>query len=127
EDDEDCSSNIGRQRRYLCDCNSVNQSLVAVLGKKVKGTKRKFEYTVPKKVGPPGDSYFLIFSQVLDEQEYTSYSGHFSIKGVNGPSPSPSLPNNTDSYPSYPSASSSSLNIMQIKSQVLLLDLMENW
>ncbi|CAG8533939.1 18086_t:CDS:2, partial [Cetraspora pellucida] len=68
----------------LYNGNATNQVFVAQLAKNVKGTKLKFEFKVPKDIGPKSNNYFLILSQFIGKDEYTSYSGHFSIKGVSG-------------------------------------------
>ncbi|CAG8465064.1 19248_t:CDS:2 [Cetraspora pellucida] len=106
----------------LYNGNATDQVFVAELGKNIKGTKLKFEFKVPKDIGPKSNNYFLILSQFIGKDEYTSYSGHFSIKGVSGsitippggPSGSPtgtgSSPTGTDSpnSPNNPSATPSS-------------------
>ncbi|CAG8496791.1 4058_t:CDS:2, partial [Cetraspora pellucida] len=59
---------------------------VKIIGKKVKGTARRHNFTVPKELGPSGSFYFLKYTDSR-HPSHTDFSGYFTISGTNGTIP----------------------------------------
>ncbi|CAG8542725.1 13623_t:CDS:2, partial [Racocetra persica] len=67
-------------------CNSTKQFEVKTIAKNIKGTARRHKFKVPEKLGPPGDFYFLKYTDSR-HRSYVDFSGFFTINGTKGTIP----------------------------------------